>query len=99
MAKIFISYSHEDEDWLKYVRSHLRTAEFAGEFELWDDRKLIGGDDWEAEIAKALAECRVCILLVSRHSLTSDYIARVEMKTALERAQSQGVRMYPIFLS
>ncbi len=99
MAKIFISYSHEDEDWLNYVRSHLRTAEFAGAFELWDDRKLMGGDDWEAEIAKALAECRVCILLVSRHSLTSDYINRVEMRTALERAQSQGVRIYPIFVS
>jgi hypothetical protein len=99
MSKIFISYSHEDEDWLNYVRSHLRTAEFAGEFELWDDRKLMGGDDWEAEIAKALAECRICILLVSRFSLTSDYIARVEMRTALERARSQGVRMYPIFVS
>ena len=64
MSKIFISYSHKDEEWLDYVRSHLRTAE---ELDLWDDRKLMGGDDWEAEIKAALAACDVCILLVSRH--------------------------------
>jgi GTPase SAR1 family protein/Leucine-rich repeat (LRR) protein len=99
MSKIFISYSHEDKDWLKYIRSHLRTAEFEGELDLWDDRKLLGGDDWEAKIKDALAACSVCILLVSRHSLTSDYINRVEMRTALERAKSEGVRIYPIFVS
>jgi tetratricopeptide (TPR) repeat protein len=96
---IFISYSHVDETWLDYVRSHLRTAEYTGEIALWDDRRMLGGADWEAEIASALSGCRVCILLVSRHSLTSDYINRVEMRQALERARTGGVHIYPIMLS
>ena len=96
---IFISYSHEDEDWLNYLRSHLRTAEYGGEFEIWDDRRMLGGADWEAEIARALLACRVCIILVSRHSLTSDYINRVEMRRALERAAKENVFIYPIFIS
>lgn len=99
MTDIFISYSHQDESWLDYVREHLRTAEYHGEFELWDDRRMTGGDKWKAEIAAALAACRVCVLLVSRHSLTSDYINRVEMRSALERAESDGVRIFPIVLS
>jgi hypothetical protein len=96
---IFISYSHRDETWLDYVRDHLRTAEYTGEIALWDDRRMLGGADWETEIASALSTCRLCILLVSRHSLTSNYINRVEMRRALERAKAEGVHIYPIMLS
>ncbi len=94
---IFISYSHLDEDWLDYARDHLKTA--AHGFEIWDDRRMVGGARWEKEIAEALSTCRVCILLVSRHFLNSDYINRVEMRTVLERAEKEGVHIYPIILT
>jgi hypothetical protein len=96
---IFVSYSHKDQDWLDYLKSHLGPALRAGSLDLWDDTRLRGGDDWEAEIEKAMRACKVCILLVSRHSLTSDYIDRVEMKTILERVAKDGVRIYPVFVS
>jgi tetratricopeptide (TPR) repeat protein len=94
---IFISYSHLDEDWLDYARGHLETAAYG--FEMWDDRRMVGGARWEKEIAKALSACRVCILLVSRHFLNSDYINRVEMAAVLERAEKDGVHIYPIILT
>lgn len=96
---IFVSYSHKDQDWLDYLKSHLGPALRAGSLDLWDDTRLRGGDDWEAEIEKAMRACKVCILLVSRHSLTSDYIDRVEMKTILERVAKDDVRIYPVFVS
>jgi hypothetical protein len=96
---VFISYSHKDENWLDYVRSHLAVAVKAGAFETWDDRLMPGGVKWEKEIAAALSACRVFILLVSRHSLTSGYIDRVETQTALKRAETEGVHIYPILVS
>jgi hypothetical protein len=42
---IFISYSHLDEDWLDYARGHLETAAYG--FEIWDDRRMVGGARWE----------------------------------------------------
>ena len=70
---IFISYSHKDETdallnpkgdrWLTFVTSHLGPAEAHGHLEVWDDRKIEGGDDWRADIEKALDRCAVCILL------------------------------------
>lgn len=96
---IFVSYSHKDQEWLDYLKSHFSPALRAGSLDVWDDTRLRGGDDWQAEIEKAMRTCKVCILLVSRHSLTSDYIDRVEMKTILERVAKEGVRIYPVFVS
>ena len=47
MGKIFISYSHKDDEWKDKFVTHLGVME---ELEIWDDRKIEGGDDWFTEI-------------------------------------------------
>jgi hypothetical protein len=99
---IFISYSHKDEPdpvlqpaadrWLTFVTSHLGPAQAHGHLKTWDDRAIEGGGDWRRQIDDALSQCIVCILLVSRHSLTSRFILDVEMKKMLERHRARGVR-------
>lgn len=106
---VFISYSHKDEPdphlnpggsgWLSYVQSHLAPAMAHGRFETWDDRRIEGGGDWRAEIDAALNRCAVCILLVSRHSLSSRFILDEEMKRMLERHHRDGTRIYPIVIT
>jgi tetratricopeptide (TPR) repeat protein len=98
MATIFISYSHKDETWREFVDSHLEPARCAGELDFWHDRRITGGEDWEAAITKALTACRIFLLLVSRHSLSSAYIMGKEAPTALLRALAEGIRIYVVVL-
>jgi hypothetical protein len=80
---IFMSYSHKDEPkelqqgevrWLSEIQSHLQPAANSA-FQLWSDEEMAGGADWESDINGKLAECSVCVPLLSRHSLASKAFA------------------------
>jgi len=47
-TKVFISYSHADEGWLKRLRVHLNPLERQGVVDRWDERRIVAGDKWEA---------------------------------------------------
>ena len=106
---IFISYSHKDEPdnprdgevaWLSFVRTYLQPAVKHGVFELWDDRSLEGGADWDPEIERKLRECDIFILLVSPHSMASNYIVDREIAVIRERqAAGEDVHFYPLLLT
>jgi hypothetical protein len=106
---IFISYSHKDEPdqflepgevrWLTYVRSFLEPAATNGLVEVWDDRRIDGGGLWRKDINEALERCTVCVFLVSRHSLSSQFICDIEMKRMIERHHARGAHLFPILIS
>lgn len=98
-ASIFISYSHQDEAWKDYVVSHLKVGEKHGPLRVWDDRKIVAGEDWEAAIEAELARADIAVLLVSRFSLTSDFILRKEVEEMLRRREKDGLTIYPIVMS
>ena len=54
MAKVFISYSHKDEEWKVKLTGHLKVLEMEGYCTLWDDRKIEEGDEWFPGIKKAV---------------------------------------------
>jgi hypothetical protein len=107
--RIFISYAHADEPekpaegetkWLSFVTGHLRPAVKFGAVELWIDRMMPGGADWEREIAGKLRTCDIFILLVSRFSLSSDYVVDKEIAIIRERqAKGENVHFYPLVLT
>src|SRR5271166_109112 len=85
---IVISYAHADEPekpaegevkWLSFVTGYLRAAIKHGAVDLWVDRRMPGGDEWEREIAQKLSACDIFILLVSHNSLSSDYVVDKEI--------------------
>jgi FixJ family two-component response regulator len=96
---IFVCYSHKDKSWLEYLHSHLAPAIEHGALDIWDDRKVRGGEDWQQHIRNKLDECAVCIILVSRHALSSKFILGVEMKRMLQRRRQEGAHIYPIVVS
>jgi hypothetical protein len=109
---VFISYSHKDEPtqpqpgevrWLSEIQSYLSPALKHGcpaTYELWDDREIAGGSDWRAEIDSKLAACTICILLLSRYSLDSEFVLKVEVETIQERQRrGENVQLFPIVLS
>jgi hypothetical protein len=106
---IFISYSQLDEperpadgevQWLSFVRRSLQPAVKYGVFDLFVDRGMIGGEDWEPEIEQKLRDCDIFILLVSDNSLVSDYVVDKEIPIIRERqARKEDVHFYPLLLT
>jgi len=106
---IVISYAHEDEPerptegevkWLSFVTGYLRPATKHGAVDLWLDRLMPGGADWEREIEQKLRACDIFILLVSRHSLSSDYVVDKEIAIIRKRqAKGEAVHFYPLVLT
>ena len=71
---IFFCYAHEDEALLNKLKSHLRPLQRQGEIDVWHDRDISAGSEWELEIKKHLNEAYIILLLVSPDFIDSDYV-------------------------
>ncbi|MFM8661632.1 MAG: TIR domain-containing protein [Cyanobium sp.] len=96
--KVFVSYSHRDDNWREQLEAHLSLLRRQGILDLWSDRRLMAGDPWDQEISDALADARIVLLLVSPDFLASDYCFGREMTVALERHQQGEARVVPVLL-
>lgn len=97
--KIFISYSHKDGEWLEKINTFLDTMQYEGiNIDSWDDTKLKSGDEWEAEITKALYEAYVAILIVSQDFLNSKFIRNNELPIILKSAELGGTKVLSIIV-
>ncbi len=84
-AKIFISYSHRDEEFKDDLQIGLATLKNNGHIAAWDDRAIMAGDEWDHEIKDALYKADIILLLVSPNFLASRYVREQEIKIAMER--------------
>lgn len=71
MARIFISYSRVDREFVEALSKLLR--EVYGYDNVWYDENLHGGDIWWQEILDAIERCDIFIYLLSNESVTSPY--------------------------
>ena len=56
------------------------------------------GDDWLAEITKALQATRVGVLLVSQNFLASDFITTKEIPALLDNVKTEGGKIMSVIL-
>jgi tetratricopeptide (TPR) repeat protein len=106
---IFISYARADEPetpadgemrWLTFVMRFLQPAAKGGVFEMWADRQIAGGAAWSPEIEEKLRTCDIFVLLVSTHSMASDYVVDKEIATIRARQEKgEPVHFYPLLLT
>src|SRR5260370_39004722 len=52
--QVFISYSHQDQVWLRKVQVHLKPFERTNKIQVWDDTKIQAGSKWRGEREKGL---------------------------------------------
>ena len=95
MARIFLSYSHNDKDFVDYIEPRIHNI--FGLSSLWYDRSkdgLQGGDIWWSNIQQEIRSARVFIFLVSVSSLESEWCIK-ELREALSRR----IRVIPVLLA
>lgn len=86
-AKVFFSYSHQDEELRDQLEVQLTMLKREGLIDAWHDRRLRAGDELNLEINKNLTESDVILLLVSPDFLASTYCYNIEKAHALKRVQ------------
>lgn len=95
--RVFISYSHKNEDWKNRLIPYLEVVFSNGKnLEVWDDRKVHGGAKWEKEILGAINTCDIAILLISIEFLNSVFIKETEVPLIREREAKGELVVYPI---
>jgi len=94
--KLFISYSHIDENYLKNLEKHLITLKRRGIIEVWNDKKMTTGDILDNEIKTYLSSSDIIVFIVSVDFLNSWYCYEVELKETLARLKNVNIRVIPI---
>lgn len=91
--KIFICYSHEDEALKEKVCNHLKV--YKQDLDIWDDRRIIIGTNWEEEIRNSINDCDAAVMLISNSFLLSEFITKIEIPELLQRRENDNI---PIWL-
>jgi internalin A len=94
----FISYSHKDGALRAELETHLKLLKREGLLDLWTDRHIQAGTEWETQIDENLESADLILLLVSADFVASDYCWGAEMKRAMERHDRGEARVIPIIV-
>src|SRR5580658_7195203 len=97
-VKVFLSYSHKDEELKKELDSHLSALKRLEMIETWNDRQIPTGDEWKKHIDQRLNDADIILLLISSDFLASDYCYQTETLAALDRYRRGSALVIPIVL-
>ena len=67
-ACIFISYAHEDEDLKLELDKHLKVLKRSSKVQVWSDREIASGDEWNQAIKDELDRANIILLLIASTS-------------------------------
>jgi WD40 repeat protein/energy-coupling factor transporter ATP-binding protein EcfA2 len=97
--KIFVSYSHKDDNLRQKLNTHLQSLVRQGKIAPWSDRDIYAGEKWEPELKKNLESAQIILLLISPDFIASDYCYDEEMRLAIDRCnEGEAIRVIPIIL-
>jgi hypothetical protein len=88
--KLFISYSHHDQVFVKKLASHLAEQ---GNI-VWWDYSIRGGQEWDREIEKAINECHHFLVVLTPHAVDSKWV-----RQEILFAGNKGKNIIPLLLT
>lgn len=95
---IFLSYSHEDESMKIQLDKNLIMLKRSDKINVWQDRQIIPGTEWNESISRELEAADIILLLISVDFNNSQYIWDKELKVAMERHKKNEARVIPVIL-
>lgn len=95
--KLFLSYSHIDENHIEEFIKHIAPLKNILPIEEWYDREIVSGQDFNSEINKNLYSADIIVLFVSANFLASNACLE-EKKIAFKLNKEKGVIVCPIIL-
>jgi serine protease AprX len=93
--RLMISYAHKDEGLKDTLVTHLSALNRGRRVDVWQDRRILPGDEFGPEIRKQLDEAEVIVLLISADFIASDYCYLKELQRAIERHKAGAARVIP----
>lgn len=95
---LFISYSHLDEKSIDEFSKHIAPLKNNGFVDVWHDRKIVAGHDYQDDIDNNLGSADIICLFLSVNFLSSAACLK-EKDDALRLQRKNGVSVVPIILS
>ncbi len=95
---VFISYAHKDETFLDQLRAALVPYERKGELEVWADKLVEPGQNWEDETLTRLHRARLIILLLSPDFVSTSRCMDQELPRAMQRHEQGECEIVPIVI-
>ena len=95
-ARIFVSYAHEDEELKDELDKHLKVLKRSAKVEVWSDRDITSGEEWNDAIMSELQQADIILLLVSVDFNASDFIWDEELSVAMQRHEQGSARVVPV---
>jgi len=89
MSHIFVSYSHDDDDFVSEIETLLEESGF----DVWTDHDLLAGENWKQKIDDAIETAFALVVFMTPAAKMSEYVT-YEWSYAL----GVGVTVIPIVL-
>lgn len=96
--QLFISYSHQDDEFRVKLEEHLSLLKHEGIVDSWHDRRIMPGTEWEEQIDARLRDASIIILLVTSAFMSSAYCFDKEMALAMERHEAGEAIVMPVIV-
>jgi ABC-type phosphate transport system substrate-binding protein len=96
--KIVFCYAREDKNLQQELEKHLAPLIHGGKIEIWSDRRIDAGEDWENTLMNNLEIADIILLLISSDFLNSNYCVSKELNLALDRKERGEISIIPIIL-
>lgn len=97
-ARVFFSYSHDDEQHRNQLDKHLALLRRQGFIETWHDRNIPAGGELDDHIDQEINRADIILLLVSASFIASTYCYSRELACAMERHEKGEARVVPIIV-
>jgi TIR domain len=97
--KVFISYSHADDELRRPLEAHLAQLRRQGLIESWWETDVESGQEWSLALRKALDSADVILVLISSAFLASASRWTPQISVMLESNQAPAAQIVPVILT